>query len=172
MGIKRTATKSKPKPRPNNTINKLHFTVPQFLASKKTTLWFLGVFVLFTLIIIFALWENDYRLGAIFLLGVVVFYQVALSNPKKVSLEFSPKGIIFDNKKFDWGEFRSFSIWEEKNHFVVHLEKRSSIAGPLVLVVPSSKDRNLVPIALGSVLAEKYHPHTTLSDLFARLLRY
>ena len=172
MDKKRTVAKSKPKRQLSKTIKKLTFNVPQFITSEKTALWFLGVFVLFVLIIIFALWEKDYRLGVIFLLGVIVFYQMALSNPRKVTLEFNPKGIIFGDKKYSWNVFRSFSIWEEKNHFIVHLEKRSSIAGPLVLAIPNSKDRSLVPIALGSVLAEKYHPHTTTSDLFARLVRY
>lgn len=153
-------------------INKLKFSVPHFISSDKSAFWFLGVFVLFAAIIVFALWQKDYRLGAIFLLGAACFYQMALSNPNKVELEFNPEGIIFDKKRFDWDQFRSFSIWNEKSHFVVHLERKSSLAGPLVLVVPGAQNRDLVPVALGSVLAEKYHPHITISDLFARLLRY
>lgn len=153
-------------------IKKLEFSVPQFISSDKSALWFLGVFVLFAIVIVFALWQKDYRLGAIFLLGAACFYQLALANPNKVPLEFNPEGIIFDKKRFDWDQFRSFSIWEEKNHFVVHLERKSSFAGPLVLTIPGSQNRNLVPSALGSVLAEKYHPHITISDLLVRLLRY
>lgn len=156
----------------SKTINKLEFSVPQFISSDKSALWFLGVFVLFAAVIVFALWQKDYRLGAIFLLGATCFYQMALQNPNKVPLEFNPEGVIFDQKQFGWDQFRSFSIWNEKSHFVVHLEKKSSLAGPLVLAIPGTPNRDLVPVVLGSVLAEKYHPHITISDLFARLLRY
>src|SRR3990167_3042483 len=119
MDKKRVSAKTKQQPK-TETVKKLTFTAPQFVSAEKSAGWFVGIFVLFALIIVFTLYQHDFRLGAIFLLGAIVFYQMALANPSKVNLEFNPSGIIFDTKKYSWNEFRSFGLWEEKNHYIVH----------------------------------------------------
>lgn len=155
-----------------NKITELKFRVPEYFPAKRSLVWFILIFIVFASLIVFSIRQSDYSLAITLGLGVIVFYQLAVTSPQNTLLIVNPKGIDFRGRYLPWSEFRSFSVFKYRAGYNIHLDKKSTFSGPLVVPVPDNKNGQLVLIALRYLLPEKLQGKMGLGEWLSSLIRY
>lgn len=170
-------TKSKPQ-----SNQPLSFEVAEFTNYDRGIVWYGGVLIFFAVLIFSSILLKVLDLGLILLLAAVVFYQLALANPDKVRLTLDSKGLTFKDKFYSWSIFHSFSVFGSGKHATLRLDKLDTWQGSLVIPLPSTShltdkhkdftDKDVVVVAIRSILPERLHGEQFFGDWFLRIFRF
>ncbi|MCL5410710.1 MAG: hypothetical protein M1324_02530 [Patescibacteria group bacterium] len=86
------------------------WVAPEFIKYKKTTGWFVAVFIVGIILgIIFAM-QGQWSGVALVIAAILVFTTLSSAKPKKISSALYQEGVVTDGKVFSFGQFKSFWI--------------------------------------------------------------
>jgi len=104
--------KNKTTPKFNPESEKPIFTwvAPEFIKYKKTTKWFVGVFLVGIILALVFAWQSQWSGVVLVGTAVIVFTTLSGAKPKKISSSLYQDGIVTDGKVFGFNQFKSFWI--------------------------------------------------------------
>ena len=86
------------------------WVAPEFIKYKKTTGWFVAVFIVGIILgIIFAM-QGQWSGVALVIAAILVFTTLSGAKPKKISSSLYLDGVVTDGKVFAFNQFKSFWI--------------------------------------------------------------
>ncbi len=149
------------------------FKVPEFELYDRGIVWYILILFGFSGLIVIAIKLNDLRLAFLCILAAVIFYQLALVNPKLIRVTVTTSGLLFKKKYYPWTSFRSGTFFGGESHMTVHLDPLSVWAGPVVVPLPGGAEQRAKFIALvGRFVPEKIHSKMTVADWIVTTLRF
>lgn len=155
-----------------NIRQKLEFKVPEFIAYQRSIWWFVAFFSAFAIVLVITISIHDIFLAVMILLGAIVFYQLALAHPQEKIFSCEPHGITFNNKSYLWSQFKSFSVYENNDNMVLHLEPLSFAMNTLLIPIPKNSHRSELIHLLRTILPESLNPKATFGDWLIRITRF
>lgn len=160
----------------------LVFKVSESRNYDKGTWWFILAFLAFALIIISTMELHQIFLGVIVVLGMIVFYQLALLESKPTKFILGEKGVTFRDKFYTWETFHSFSVFGKGKHLAIHFEALSPFINPIVIPLSEEmgyldkgediNDRELALNILRRFVPEKLRASHTLNDWLSHLFKF
>jgi len=122
-------------------IGEVHveWSFPEYIKQSRSVLWYVSVAVVLALLVVYAIFTQNYLFAVILGLVVFTFVLQMIKTPRQVPVTISQDGIIIGNKFYSYRSFQSFWFIYEPPEFKY-----------LYLGFVSGIKRN-VPIPLGDV---------------------
>lgn len=162
--------------------NTITFNVMETHNYDKSVWWFLLAFLAFAFIIVSTIELHQIFLGVIVVLGMVVFYQLALVESKPTKFILTESGLTFRDKFYAWDIFHSFSVFGSDKHMSVHLETLSQFSSQIVIPLPHKMgylsededidDRDLALNVLRRFVPEKLKASHNLNDWLSHVFKF
>lgn len=122
-------------------------TVPQ----NRNGLWFVGLFVIGTILCIFAILYGWWTFFILIILSIITILISALRPPRKIKYTLNQDGLLEENKLHKYDEFRAFGILKENSHFSAVLIPKKRFGMNIKVYFPSNSGEGIVD-ALGAKL--------------------
>jgi len=132
-------------------------------ASQRGLLWYVGIGVLVTALIIFALLQKNYLFLVFIILSATVYYFMNREGTNKHIIRINNQGIIIDSKTFSHEELKGFGYLEKHNGECIIFET-SSLTQKYILI-PLKKDKEKIIEFLKKYLPEKQYEEGFLDTL-------
>lgn len=149
---------------------KIYWEAPQFIYYPKSSSWYLGIVILAIILMVIFIWAKQYfSAGIVFLVASVMFI-MAKNEPEEIRYQLDINGLSFNNKTYEFNQFKSF--WITENDFIstLYLEKIGAFSHPLTIhitKIPASQIREF----LRQFLPEKEDQPDSLNESFSKFLR-
>lgn len=146
----------------------LSWKAPEFHYHKKGAWWFpIQALVTLGLVAYFIL-TNQFLVAIIVVLGSIIIYRLAHAEPEVLPVDFSPTGLKYKSRYWDFRDLKTFWIVESGEHHRLHLLSTERLAVPISIAL--SKD----DVAKTRDFLSHYLPetHQQTEDLADRLLRW
>ena len=126
-------------------------------------MWYVGIGVLTTILIIFAVLQKNYLFLFFIILAIIVYYFMNRSDINKHIININSQNIIIDSKTFPHEELKGFGYLEKHNGEYLIFET-SSFAQKYILI-PLKKDKEKIINFLKNHLPQKEYEEEFLDTL-------
>jgi len=153
------------------TKNILVWQAPEFIKYQKTILWDFGVFIVALLFAFWGVWQHDFTIIILAILGGVLFWHYGTKEPREVTFAIRPDGIQVDALLYRYRNITSFCIFHEPPHLNELVIRNKTSLVPLVHINLGANDPQKVKKILKEYIPEQEETYP-LSHVISHIIGY
>ncbi|MBS3903270.1 MAG: hypothetical protein KGZ30_02730 [Anaplasmataceae bacterium] len=151
----------------------LEWYAPEYEHRPKGVSWYWGSMLTALLILLLALWQQNYLFAAIVVIAEILIIVWANREPRSIHFVFTEKGIEIDRrKKYRWENIIGFGIADDlgEENPKLYLFRQEHYRTPLIINLPRSK-RKALEVFIESKLP-RYDVTSSLSEVLDEFTRF
>jgi len=139
---------------------------------ERSAVWYWGGITVASLLVIFALWQNNILFAIFIVIAWLVLASVSENAPKIWAFAVLESGItIGSDKKYGWNEIAGFDVHAESDSHRALLVKTTHTFMPMIRInIPQEKEKEITGILLRFIKREEYEE--SLIDTLIRIMRF
>lgn len=148
----------------------LSWKAPEFHFHRKGQWWFLIQAGLTLALTVLFLLTRQFLVAIIVVLGAAIIYQLAHQEPEVLPVIFSPRGLKYKGRTWEFADLKTFWIIEAGTNYRLHLQSVKRLSTSIAIPLPKD-DVAKVRDFLGHYLPETLDAEEDLADRVNRYLR-
>ena len=144
----------------------INWEAQEYIVRKKNPLWFVIMGVVVVALLIGTIWMGDWSFTVLIVVAVIALLLYVLRPPRKLHYVLDNKGLTEGNKFYSYGDFKSFGILKEDNHYSIVLTPRKRF---------NPRNNVFFPEAQGEEIVDMFGEHLPMEpvelDLLDKLIR-
>jgi len=144
--------------------NKISWSAFEDFYWQKTKTWFTVSISIAIILLLIAIFSKDPLMIITFVLAIVMFFIVAVREPKKIQISFDDRGIQIKGKIYPYHEFESFWIIYNPPINYISLKNHKKFSRPIKLLLESQN-----PVIIRQYLKE-HLPEVEQKESFIEIL--
>ena len=145
--------------------NKITWSAFEDFYWQKTKIWFIVSISVAIALLLVAIFSKDPLMIITFALAIVMFFIIAVREPKKIQISFDDRGIQIKGKIYPYHEFESFWIFYNPPINYISLKSHKKLSRPIKLLL-----ENQNPVEIRQYLKE-HLPEVEQKESFIEILR-
>lgn len=149
----------------------LAWKAPEFVFYKKTQTWYIVVGLIGLVLLIFAIFSQNYIMAITFILIFAVIFLFANKRPRELTFGITTKGIRIQNRIYKFDHLESFWIFYDLPHLkLLSLKSKKPLMPHIHVPLGSSNPVEIRKILLDYL--EEKEQSESFPDIIARIIKF
>ncbi len=126
--------------------NMVNWEAREYIAREKNTVWYVCFAIVVIALSVVAVILKQYTFLALIIVAAIALVVYSIRPPRVLHYSLSNKGLSEGNNLYTFGDFKSFGVLSEENHYSIVLIPKKRFAASVVVYFPETSGEEIVDI--------------------------